>query len=323
MGDPLERQEDDHAAANEAIAWHVRLKDPIATRQDRLAFEAWLAADPTHRLAYDDARRAWDAALEPAQLLGADGWHRGEAARRPFRLGLALTAMLIGMLGCAAIWRDPGLLDRALADHAAAPGDSAEILLVDGTRVILDGDSAISVAITAGRRDVVLRRGRAWFEVPHREGPPFRVLADDVITRDVGTAFAVERGEGSTLVTVEQGEVAVSVAADASGETHLSAGQRVRVDGAHVGATEAIEPGVALAWRRGLVVFDRAPLSAVVAQLDRMHAGRVLVTDPELRRQTLSGVFRADDREAVLSALRTALGVRITRVPGLLILISR
>lgn len=318
-----QRSEEGIPLAEQALTWHVRLKDPIATKGDRAAFEAWMSADPRHREAYEEAGRLWASSLVPAQALGADGWYRAAPAPRRFSPRLAFASIaILAVLSGVALWRDPGLLDRALADHSTAPGQHAEIVLADGTRAYLDGDSAISVSITPERREVVLRRGRAWFDVAHRPDPTFRVLAGDVVARDIGTAFSVERGAEVTLVTVEQGEVAVSLAGRPD-ETRLLTGQRMRIANGVTRATETVDPGVELAWRRGLVVFDRAPLSAVVEQMDRMHAGRVLLRDRELGRLTLSGIFRADDQEAVLAALRTGLGLSTTRIPGLAVLISR
>jgi transmembrane sensor len=317
-----DRGDETETAMDQAIAWHLRLKDPIATPSDHAGFEAWLRADPGHRLAYEDARTLWDEALAPARVLGADGWHRQKVSpRRRTRLGLAMAGLVLALLGGGALWRDPGIMERALADHATAPGRVAQITLPDGSHAYLDGDSAISVIMDGNRRDVLLRRGRAWFDVARREGPSFRVVAGDVVVRDISTQFAVERAAAATLVTVEQGEVAVST--PGTPEARVLVGQRMRVESGRMPPPEAVEPGVTLAWRRGLVVFDRAPLSAVVEQLDRMEAGRVLLADPALRGMTLSGVFRANDQAAVLSALRSALGLRVTRVPGLLVLITR
>ena len=58
-------------------------------------------------------------------------------------------------------WRDPGLLDRSLADYATSPGTQASVTLPDGSTAFLDGDSAIDVSMDGPDRDVRLRRGRS------------------------------------------------------------------------------------------------------------------------------------------------------------------
>lgn len=320
MTDTARDQED---VARQAIAWHVRLRDPIATAADRRAFQAWLGADPRHAAAYEEAERLWSDLQRPAAILGDGAWYRPDRQptrmRMPLRLGAATAAILL--LAGGAWWRDPGLIDRAFADHATAPGARVEVTLPDGSRAYLDGDTAISVAMDGARRQVTLHRGRAWFDAVHQPEAPFRVLAGAVAIRDIGTVFAVERGAEATTVTVEEGEVAVSDAGQQD-EVLLTAGHRLRLGAGRTG-TEAVDANLALAWRRGLIVFDRAPLSEVVEALDRMGPGRVLIADDDLRQLTLSGVFRADDRRAVLSALERSLGLHVAGVPGVAMLIRR
>jgi ferric-dicitrate binding protein FerR (iron transport regulator) len=72
-----------------------------------------------------------------------------------------------------------------------------------------------------------------------------------------------------------------------------------------------------------LIAFDGAPLSTVIAELDRMTLGRVLVLDDTLHQLILSGVFHADDPEAVLGALHSAFGVKTTIIPGFATVVHR
>jgi transmembrane sensor len=47
-----------------------------------------------------------------------------------------------------------------------------------------------------------------------------------------------------------------------------------------------------------------------------MQPGRVMMTDNSLRQLRLTGVFKADDPDAIVEALRSALGLRTLTVPG-------
>ncbi|MGQ9370131.1 FecR family protein [Azospirillum sp. ST 5-10] len=311
--------------ARDALAWYVRLKDPMATPADRAAFGVWLAAAPEHRRAFAEAEALWARVAAPAARLGAGGWYRRPApppARRRVLPALAAAAAVL-LLAVGALWRDPGLVDRALADYATAPGERRESVLVDGSRLVLDADSAVSVSLDDAQRTVVLRRGRVWVDVVHDSRRGFRVVAGDVAARVLGTAFDVERQGGGVTVTVERGTVAVAADGRPEGGVVLSAGQRTRVVAGQASAPQPVAADTASAWRRGLVVFDRAPLGEVAAALDRLSGGRVLVAGGDLQGMALSGVFRADDPDAVLDALRSALGVRTTTVPGIATVIHR
>ncbi len=313
-GDPGER------AAQDAIAWFVRLNDPRASEADRRAFRAWIEADPEHERAMAETAALWGDLAAPAARLGHGGWYR---ERSPERQGFgrlaALAACAALLVAGAALWRDPGLVDRAFADQATRPGERRDVVLADGTRMLLDGDTALSAALSATRRDVTLIRGRVWFDVAPDKTRPFVVRSGALDAQALGTAFAVDHDVES--VTVEEGQVEVLAGGE---QVTLRAAERTALAaGGGLDAPSRIDPAAAAAWRRGLVAFDAAPLSEVAAELSRLEAGRVIIAGGDLRRLRLSGSFRADDPSGILEAMRGALSLKIVRLPGLVTLIYR
>lgn len=318
---------------DQAIAWHVRLNDPSASAADHAAFDDWIAAAPAHARAYDRARALWDWAGQAAPGLGAGGWYRRNGGRRAFpRLlphlspsrswGAALSAALAAAVVAVMTVRDPSLPVRMDADYAAPPGPARPLDLADGSHLLMDGGAALNVTLGSDRRLVMLKRGRAWFDVSHT-GVPFEVLSDKLDVRVVGTAFSVEDGGGGATVDVERGIVRVSTPAHPFAVT-LTVGQRARVsaDGGTV-TVDDFNPAVDLAWRRDLVIFDQASLEEVAARLEHLRPGRVLVVGDDLRRQSLSGTFAADSPDAILTALSESMGVKVASVPGFLTILYR
>lgn len=323
-----DNRDDRERASREATEWFVRLNNPLASDETLRAYRAWLKADPAHHDAMLDVSELWGALDRPAAHLAAAGWHRSAPAssrRGPLKLGLRFVAaavIVVAVIGGGAIWRDPGMIDRAFADVATHPGERREVRLADGSLVVLDGGTALKTDMASDVRAITMLRGRVWLDVVTDRRRPFTVHAGRVDVQVHGTAFEVDREAGA--VTVERGKVAVTdTEATRRGPVSLTSWQRVSLQNGGLGAPEAVDPEQVFAWRRGLIVLDRAPLSRVVKELDNMAPGRVVVVDPELRRLTLSGTFRADDPGAVLEALRSTLGVRTLSVPGFATLIYR
>ncbi|WP_020181471.1 FecR domain-containing protein [Methylopila sp. M107] len=305
-------------AAREATAWFVRLNDPIASEADRRAFGDWLAADPAHAKAFAEVEALWRMLDRPAAVMAAD-LAADERRRAAPRRGASVLGRRVAALATAAavavavvLWRDPGLATRALADHATRPGETREVSLPDGTALFLDGDSAVNRSLVGDLREVTVLRGRVWFDVAHETSRPFVVHADDLDVRVTGTAFGVDGDRG--VVTVERGSVTVAEA----GETfHLTSGQQASVVAGRLQVPEAVDPETALAWRRGLIVLDAAPLDDVFRELGRMAGGRVIAPQAEVRGMKLSGVFRAGDPDALVEAMRRGLGLKVFEAPGL------
>lgn len=326
MNSDSEKIPDTEKREREATAWFVRLNEPDVADQERREFRRWLAEDPAHHQAFNDFKSLWNNLDAPAAILGEGGWHRqGLKKPRPLSarggaVGSALAACLLVAIG-GLIWRDPGFFDRLRADHATRPGERRNVSLADGSQVYLDGDTAVTVKFTADGRSIELLRGRAWFDVVHNPKSPFSVHSGVVETRVLGTAFSVDQEQGEVGVTVERGLVAVS--RSGADRVQVPAGKHLSVGGGRIGPVVEADPETALAWRRGLIILDQAPLGRVIDELARMQPGRVMMTDNSLRQLKLTGVFKADDPDAIVEALRSALGLRTVTVPGLATLVFR
>ncbi|MEM9623901.1 MAG: FecR domain-containing protein, partial [Pseudomonadota bacterium] len=85
-----------------------------------------------------------------------------------------------------------------------------EVLLGDGTTVLLNWNSSITTRFSADQRELVLVRGGAIFNVTEDTGRPFVVRAGEVETLVTGTEFVVGYHPNGIHVGVLEGEVQVS-----------------------------------------------------------------------------------------------------------------
>lgn len=81
-----------------------------------------------------------------------------------------------------------------MADYSAAIGQYRELTLADGTRVVLNTDSAIDVLFDASQRLIRLRRGEILVHTaPDNRVPsrPLRVTTGEGQMQALGTRFTV------------------------------------------------------------------------------------------------------------------------------------
>lgn len=74
-----------------------------------------------------------------------------------------------------------------------------------------------------------------------------------------------------------------------------------------------------LAWRRGQLVLDNAPLSYVVSEMNRLFAGRIVIAGIGLSDRRISGTMTVSNTDAALDFLQRALGVTVNRIGPLIV----
>lgn len=298
-----------------AEAWVARLASPDVGAADQAAFEAWCAAGADHRADYSRAERLHARVRELAQdaRVGAAAraaW-RDAAAQRSRRnwnwVALAASVALAALLS-AVYW--PGTGEQR---YDTRLGERREVRLDDGTRALLDTDSAISVRYSAAQRALTVERGRVEIDVAAEPGRPFVTYAANGTIHDIGTRFQVSHQAGQVLVTLLEGEVAIETPQTSGAPTVLKPGSQAQIDAAGGIAAGRADIDAARGWPRGELVFKDRALADLVGEMNRYSTVQVRLGQAELGRIAVSGVFHAGDQEALIKALQSGWSLRAER----------
>lgn len=295
--------------------WVARLGAADAGPGDAEAFDAWCAQEPGRRAAYRELRRLHDTVR---QLRGDDlvraasrralaQTTRRRRMRRWVFGGAAVAASLLVVVPVGRYYLDaPTVAGYATQDRVAT------MRLPDGTRVVLDAQSRVSIRFDRGVRRVELANGRAQFQVASAD-VPFEVRAGDVVVHDIGTTFQVARQADGTHVALLDGQVSVRGRDETVVKT-LARGEAIRigVDG-DMGPVDRLEPAQTEGWTHGHLVFRGERLADLLATMNRYAPVKIALADERLGELRISGNFHAGDQDALVAALAAGWRLRAER----------
>lgn len=218
-------------------------------------------------------------------------------------LGLLLLAIVAGVA-----WIDPAYRSEHVASQV---GQRQALLLADGTQVLLDSNTEMTISWHLRSRQVELKAGQALFEVSPMVYRPFLVDAGLAVVRVVGTRFNVRRQEQDVQITVAEGRVAVRAAATGA-VAALEPGQQLRVHKGQEARLGRVDVDDVTAWQQSRLVFESTPLEDVIDTLQRYHRQPIRLMDPRLARLPVSGVFDSGHVDRLLALLPGILPVRVS-----------
>lgn len=298
----------------EAAAWAILSTERPLDQSEQQRLDAWLAAGSRNLGAFIRAQAIWS---DVDRVVALDQRPQPEAVEpapsRRWRYYAIAASLLVALVGGGTAY------DRLAGRVSTGRTEVRELVLEDGSRVTLNGDSAVQVRYAAGERRLILRRGEASFSVAHDSARPFYVTAGDVTVRAVGTRFSVGMEDEDVEVTVEEGVVSV---ADDDGVPPRLIHRNEEFVAAPTGSRKAVleeaEVERRLAWRRGLLIFNGDSLRSASAEVNRYSPVPVIIDDPTLARAEFVGVFRIGEGRAFASAAAQAFnGVVVERPDGL------
>jgi len=323
-----------------AADWAARLDARALTADEEAELGTWLDGDPRCLGAFARARAA---------LVGTAPRHRALSPQPPLSrralLGVGGGAIAAG-IACAA----------AVAVHTPQPqrrrfesllGEVRHIPLEDGSHITLNTDSALSVEFSATRRRVRLLRGEAYFEVAKNPDRPFIVMGPFVQVRTIGTAYNVRLSDDQTVqVDLTSGRIALEnppsplmqslqaitggwpASGDDLSPVFMDAGHRATINlqassnkmliSIETIAGDDLTRG--LAWRDGQLDFEGESLAQAAAEFARYSRQKLVVADPDLGRQHISGLFAATDPEGFARAAALSLGANMKTVKDTIVL---
>jgi transmembrane sensor len=194
------------------------------------------------------------------------------------------------------------------------------LALQDGSRVMLNAGSAIAVRYGDQERRIDLLRGDAWFEVAHGDKRPFRVATMGGETKDLGTAFEVQRNANSTRVSVTQGAVKVSTANSPSGATLKASGRAQYDTNGRLQRLAEVSPANMAPWRQGEILLDKASVADALAKVARYRTAPVYMLGTPDAARRVSGVFKISQTDEAIDAIAHMAHLTVYRIGGIILL---
>lgn len=320
---------DDPARREAAAIWFLRLAEGELAPEAQADMDAWLAEDDRHAMVLEQVI-ATAAAMEEISADPEVLAMRGEALasvrranrmrwtrRLPPAAWIATAAAAIVLAAAGLVW-----FQSAPTVYRTHAGQRQMVMLADGSRLSLDGETRVDVRLGEHRRELRLKQGRARFTVAKDPLRPFTVAAGDRTVVATGTQFSVELLRDDVHVVLFEGRVAVLAAraADRSGrkeaaaEIDLVPGQQLvaRSDPA-APAVSRVDLSRSAAWEAGQLIFDEEPLASAVERVNRYSARKVRLSGAPLSDVRVSGVFEAGDPDAFVTGVSQVWPVRVNR----------
>nr|WP_238353632.1 FecR domain-containing protein [Pseudomonas proteolytica] len=299
---------------DQALDWLIALQCPQPGQQAE--FQAWLDADPSHAQAFAKAQAAWGGAPVHSAAVALNAPRKPSAWRRirPHWKPLATAAVLL--LG---LFSFSNLPVRLQADHLTVVGERQRLQLDDGSKVLLNTNSAFSSTIDEHQRIARLYQGEAFFEVAANRGLPLQIDAGPVRASVSDTAFAVRYLNGEAQVQVQRGDVDLSTTFG-NNRVRLSAGESIRVGPKGFGQPAKLDATKELAWVQGRLIFENCPMSEVLAELRRYYPGWIVNTNEQLASVAVTGNYRLDQPLDVVRSLAHITSAKLSEFPALVIL---
>jgi len=210
---------------------------------------------------------------------------------------------------------------------SSKPGERKSFQLPDGSTVILNADSRLSLSGDFNQQDrIITLNGEAYFDVVHNPSKPFIVQTSRMDVKVVGTAFNVKAYEssavyetslirGSVELTLKEEKKKVmlhpnqkfvvknitptdSVAlSPASGKTVIEGLQPVSIEEKYNSVAET-------SWTENNLAFVDEPFNEVIKKLERWYGVSIELADPSLANYSFTATFRNESIKDVLAGLQ-------------------
>lgn len=300
----------------QSIGWTIlaRYLSNECNETQRKKVEDWMASDPRHRnlmnlmadawkaeeksVPTSDIRCLWSDMAAKADIIPGKSKNparvgKAHVIRWPFAIqpavvrALWIAAVLIAAVALPYLLTDGfktlPFLSRT-ATFAVAETKRAELVLSDGSRIVLDSGSELSYPkkFTGRMRDVLLK-GEGYFEVAPDKEKPFVVHAGGAVIRVLGTRFDVRAWERNRRVVVAVAEGRVSFGSENCGDQEkviLTRNQESELTGNGKPDTpREADVEKILGWMHDRIEFENAPLGEVLFQVERWYGIRFTLAD--------------------------------------------
>jgi ferric-dicitrate binding protein FerR (iron transport regulator) len=269
--------------------------------EEKSALQQWLEQKPEHQQAFQELEKTWqlsgeylsgykpnvEAGLSVLQKrIQEDKQNQTLSSNtkvRPLRSFYTVAAAIVFLLVAAAVWRiwfrpEPMFMAKT------GPGETEEILLEDGSKVVLNENSTFGYPQKFGEQREVYLIGEAFFDIIRDTNRTFTIHTPMAQTEVLGTSFNLRAytAEAFTEVEVLEGTVRLQpidsqerlrIPAGARGTFQHNAGKLIE---------ERPKALNALYWKEGLLRFRNHSLQEALDETEKRLGIKITLQDEGL-----------------------------------------
>ncbi|MFC1555344.1 FecR family protein [candidate division KSB1 bacterium] len=165
-------------------------------------------------------------------------------------------------------------------------GETKEVLLPDGSEVLLDAGSILTYPEEFQDTREITLTGEGYFEVVRNPEKPFEVQAQHAVIKVLGTKFNVrawDRTEG-VKVAVSEGRVSLQSAENANRDPVIITANQVSFMGTNGSISAPVDVNIDnfLSWANRDLEFHDVYLKEIISQLERWYDLRIVFENESL-----------------------------------------
>jgi len=279
---------------------------------DEAELEAWLAESIAHRVSFLRLNSSWRrterlAALRPPE--DEKDIPQGPPNGGHYLKIAAVFGLLLGIGGFAAVY-----LTAPRAETYSTPVGGREILtLRDGSRIELNTNTSVRVALGGTERAISVEKGEVYFHVHHDASRPFIVTAQGHHVVDLGTEFSLRVEKTDVKLALFQGRVRFDPDSLGSEKPEfLKPGEvlTASLDRVSVKKEPLQKLSASLAWRSGMLEFHDTSLAEAAAEFNRYNQTKIVLDDPNAGTETINGTLPINDLAEFAHVAKNLFGLR-------------
>lgn len=215
-----------------------------------------------------------------------------------------------------AVKTDQTVTEPVFNEIATNPGERASIELGDGTKVILNAASNLTMpdSFSAQKREVTLN-GQAFFDVKTDRIRSFNIRTDIALVQVLGTSFDIRsyENEDKIFVAVSEGTVELSHRNESGSSLIINQGYIGSISKTTGQLTLEMfdDPNLYFGWMDGRIIFKNAPLEDVFKHLERWYAVSIDFdrSNSDLTIQKFTADLRTRSVREVLGVLKMSMDI--------------
>ncbi|MBN8576410.1 MAG: FecR domain-containing protein [Cytophagales bacterium] len=187
--------------------------------------------------------------------------------------------------------------------------------LPDGSTAFLNKRSELAYSYNSKEKARVVKlQGEAFFTVKHDSENPFVIEANEILVRDIGTAFNLKAyPEKDTIeILVTEGEVQFYTLYDSG--LNLKAGQQAIYSKRHKMFYRIDKPDTnVLAYKTKVFSFNNTDLKTVVALLNEVYNSHIVLANKKLFDCRLTANYKEDNAAIIAEVIAETMNLTLTR----------